>query len=530
MRRAVLLPLLLAFAAGAADVCAPGDAPDKYQYLRRLSLDLRGRVPTVEEYEALDTEGDVPRLLIQTWLATDDFRLAMRRYHEAMLWPNLSNLRINDQGANLGAAATAAGEPIYYTPGFRAAIRRGGDVPCGDFEQTHFDPAHPGELRPDPAFVRTVDVNGVTVRQEGYRTISPYWDPTTKAKACAYDLQETAQALHPNGRTVSCSSREADALPECGCGRGLRYCYGPGPAVIPPVLASFREQLGRHVDDVSVGGRPYTDLVLSTDAWENGPLGFWKKNLSPHYSLQRLFAMPDPGEELPERDFTDATFVKVHRTPLHAGVLTLPGYLLRFQTARGRANRFRINFLCNYFVPPAHLETSSSGQCSDTAEDITQRCNCRYCHSELEPLAAHWGLFAIAGTTQMTDPVLFPKSNPACLGATDPFCARFYVTRSDAHGAASFLPYQFADVHPELVQNLEGGPRLVARKAVDSGEFARCATQKVWMLFNNAAMYGDDAGITPALDGIAAEFAGEGYSLQRLALRIVTDPAYRRGR
>src|SRR3954467_7604193 len=292
MRRAVLLPLLLAFAAGAADVCAPGDALDKYQYLRRLSLDLRGRVPTVEEYEALDTVGDVPRLLIQTWLATDDFRLAMRRYHKAMLWPNLSNLRINDQGANLGAAATAAGEPIYYTPGFRAAIRRGGDVPCGDFEQTHFDPAHPGEPRPAPAFVRTVDVNGVTVRQEGYRTISPYWDPTTKAKACAYDLQETAQALHPNGRTVSCSSREADALPECGCGRGLRYCYGPGPAVIPPVLASFREQLGRHVDDVSVGGRPYTDLVLSTDAWENGPLGFWKKNLSPHYSLPSLFAMP----------------------------------------------------------------------------------------------------------------------------------------------------------------------------------------------------------------------------------------------
>jgi hypothetical protein len=45
----VLLPLLLAFAAGAADVCAPGDALDKYQYLRRLSLDLRGRVPTIEE-------------------------------------------------------------------------------------------------------------------------------------------------------------------------------------------------------------------------------------------------------------------------------------------------------------------------------------------------------------------------------------------------------------------------------------------------------------------------------------------------
>src|SRR3954463_3245729 len=131
MRRAVLLPLLLAFGAGAADVCVPGDALDKYQYLRRLSLDLRGRVPTVEEYEALDTVGDVPRLLIQTWLATDDFRLAMRRYHEAMLWPNLSNLRINDQGANLGAAATAAGGTIHHTTEVRPPSRRGGRRPRG---------------------------------------------------------------------------------------------------------------------------------------------------------------------------------------------------------------------------------------------------------------------------------------------------------------------------------------------------------------------------------------------------------------
>src|SRR3954464_10916405 len=109
MRKA-LLPLLLAFGVNAAEVCSPSGEVDKYQYLRRLSLDLRGRVPTVEEYEALETVGDVPRILIQTWLATDDFRAAMRLYHEAMLWPNLSNLRVNDQAANLGFAATAAGE------------------------------------------------------------------------------------------------------------------------------------------------------------------------------------------------------------------------------------------------------------------------------------------------------------------------------------------------------------------------------------------------------------------------------------
>src|SRR5205823_3932422 len=126
-----------------------------------------------------------------------------------------------------------------------AFFRRGADVPCGDFEQTHFDRAHPGEFRPDPAFVRTAVVNGATHTEEGWRTFSPYWQPGAKAKACAYDLQETQKVTFPDGHSVACSSREADLLPACGCGRGLRYCYAPGTLAIAPVLASFREQLGK---------------------------------------------------------------------------------------------------------------------------------------------------------------------------------------------------------------------------------------------------------------------------------------------
>ena len=52
------------------------------------------------------------------------------------------------------------------------------------------------------------------------------------------------------------------------------------------------------------------------------------------------------------RRVDDALGEVVEAGPAHAGVLTSPAYLLRFQTHRARANRFHVSFLCQPFVAP----------------------------------------------------------------------------------------------------------------------------------------------------------------------------------
>jgi len=59
------------------EICAPVEQLDKYRYLRQLTLDLYGRIPTVEEYERLHTLEDVSEEIIDeimgefmSWLDT----------------------------------------------------------------------------------------------------------------------------------------------------------------------------------------------------------------------------------------------------------------------------------------------------------------------------------------------------------------------------------------------------------------------------------------------------------------------------
>ena len=78
-------------------------------------------------------------------------------------------------------------------------------------------------------------------------------------------------------------------------------------------------------------------------------------------------------------------------------------FMLRFQTNRSRANRFRIVFTGQYFIPPEQPETAESGECEEVTADVTQQCTCRYCHQVLEPLAQYWGGFFEAGSVENSD-------------------------------------------------------------------------------------------------------------------------------
>lgn len=517
---AVCAPVAIAHTgrADSAPVCKANPELDKLAVLRRLSLDLRGRPPTVEEYEALEKTGSIGDATIDGYLATPDFGGRMRRYHEDMFWPNVSNVRIS--GVIDALTKTAAEPALHYATTGRAKLYRGDAAAvCGDYEQKDFDPAFPNEFRPINV---TPDAQGV--KREGWRMVRPYWAPDTTVKVCAYDAQEGLTGA--SGKvTVACNTPEAGPAATCGCGPNLRHCFGGGSAAL--ILQSMREQLARSVDDVTTGGRPYTDILLSTKAWVDGRLAFWKKYFGSYG--QGTYNIPDPAEEIPTKDFTDTTWVQVDRKGLHAGVITLPAYLLRFQTDRGRANRFRIDFMGEYFVPPAKLDPAPG--CSTTSSDLTERCNCQYCHQKLEPLASHFGQFAEAGTTLMTDLARFPRTKADCVSAKpSAFCSRFYVTNAEAHRPGSLLTYQFTDTHPDFVPALEGGPRKLAQQIIQDGTFSRTVVRRMFLQLakRDLRVEGEKTDELDLLDRLSKGFEAAGFNLKWLVREIVKLPAYRR--
>ena len=555
----VVLLSLIASSAAAQPVPATCDVPrdvDKYQLLRRLSLDLRGRVPSFAEYNALDAQSTVEPTQVKAFLATDDFRVVMRRYHEELFWPNVSNVRLNNTNAQVSPQALKTpGSTAYLiqSTGRKNLYRNDSDLvtatwgrSCGDFEQTTFDPAFPGQFRIDatsPSVYK--EVQGTkTVFQEGYRLVHPYWEPNpaTMIKVCAFDAQETLTVIIGT-RAVSCGDYTANNQKACGCGPNLRFCYGPAAQVANAITGSLREQLGRAVDKVTTGGRPYTDLVLSSKAEVNGPISYWKRHLSYNLSLSRIYASPDVSEEAGSYDFNDATWHEVDRNNpgstepsanLHAGVVTLPGYLLRFQTNRGRANRFRIDFECENFTPPSTIEQPGTGTpaCTSAGTDLTGRCTCRYCHRILEPLAAGFGQFAEAGTTVLAA-AAFPRMSAACKGSSSAFCNRFYVTDTDDANPGALLPYQYADAaHPGIASAIVAGPKKRANEIIADGTFARCTVKRLFaqLVKRDMNVLGAQAGELPLLTSLSAGFKTNGYSLPWLVEQVVQLPQYRRVR
>jgi hypothetical protein len=515
--------VLLASAASADEASQTCDVPhdlDRYKLLRRLSLDLRGTIPSVEEYESLDPVADIDGA-IAAFVAEDGFRTMMRRYHEAMLWPNIGNVNLHSLTNQLFGGAK---EALTYHSNSRAKTYRGSpDAVCGDFAQELLGYEDNATKKPK------YNTLAGGIRQEGWREIIPYWGGP-KIKVCAFDAQETEVSSVIAG--AACSSVAGQAAIDCGCGKDLRYCFY-GKDSFEPIYAALREQLGRAVDDVVAGGAPYTDLLLSTKAYVNGPIAFWKRNLAPGSSWGGVgtYNIPDPQEEVPAtlgwNDTDD--WVQVDRNGLHAGILTLPIYLLRFQTGRGRANRFRIDFMCKTFLPPADIETPESG-CDPVSSDLTKRCTCRYCHEELEQKTASFGLFAEAGTTSMFENNLFPVFDEFCKGKQSGFCGRFYVTSKSDPRAGYLLPYRFTDVHADYVELLEAGPRELAKQIIEDGTFAQCTVRRVFAHFVKREMRTqaptDDESLL--LGELANAFAVDGYSFPELVRSVVSLPQYRR--
>ena len=493
-----------------ADLVCPPDTleVDKYQVLRALSLDLRGTIPTLDEYAILDEVDEVPEWLIDDWLEGDEFLEQTVRNFREIFWPNITNFPLTNFRS---AFSRESGSLLYWRKGV-AATYRSKVIPCRDAE------VDPG----DTEIVTVGDGSGGV--QEGYRWILPYWEsnPTKKIKVCAFDAQEAL--VSPTA--TPCGTLEGQKDPACGCGPDLRWCrYGSNYLRINKSMAeAFEKRIAAVIGD----DLPYMALFEDKRAWINGPISFFLHNQVGVPRINRFTPRALPLEDIPVLDFLDDTWVEITLPDYHSGLLTDPMYLLRFQTNRSRANRFYNGFLCEPFEAPE----KGIALASTLHPDLQQREGCDYCHGRLEPAAAFWGRWGETGAGYL-NPVDFPPLRADCetcaltgqLCGDD--CKRFYLVNAASPAEEPYLgmlnSYVFR--YDDHMKNVEAGPQLLAMKGVVDHRFPQCVYNRaVEQIFGRSTEVVDKDWI----DMLAVDFAASNYSYRSLVKQIVMSDGYRR--
>ena len=482
---------------------------DPYRYLRALSLDLRGVIPGPEDYAVVDEEGEVPEWLIDDWLDEPAFADRVVRLHRDLLWNNVSEQRLYAVPASLSSS-----DGILYRRNTPARTYRGGDVYCGNFE---------AEKGPDGEYLTYDDGEGRL--QEGYVWVKPYWSPNEEVKVCAFDAQ--TNPVSPLG--TDCSDRTTWSDPYCGCGPEMRWCS------VGSERAKPAEAMGTDVDlriaNIVQNDLPWTEVLTGRTMYMNGPLAYYYKHQLNVYGGVRLDQAAVAADAIPDLDWADEdTWVPVELSEHSAGVLTSPGFLLRFQTNRSRANVFYNSFLCTPFqAPPDGIPNVTD---ADPTLDLTQRDGCNYCHELLEPSAAHWGRWTESGAGFL-DPQLYPTFDETCEvcatsnDACSDECRRYYVTDALTSEEDPYIGYlrSYEFVGEVFGDNIDEGPKKLVRETMVDGRLAGCAshTAATWLM-------GSEPTDLEWVDDVAGRFSESNWSYKELVKDIVTSDNYRRVR
>ena len=504
--------------------CQPEARARALVYLRRLSLDLRGRAPSYDELARVAQQGEVPADMIDAMLSSDDARHQVRAYHRALLWTNVSNVRIAN-GLWL-LEGDGASKPYWIRTPTRATVYRGALVSCLN---------EPATFNADGTIATKADAKLAGVKREGWVEVHPYWAPKTKVKVCAFDAQENLKGAPAKTGQAARDCATAANHVQCGCGPALRWCQtikpvaGLGRSTSQIILNAMSDQLLRLAEAVYVGDRPYSELLTTKTIEVNGPISHYLRYQGPT-SAGLLFARSDQDQETVTLPFEQVdTWVSAARGPLHAGVLTMPGYLLRFQSNRARANRFYNAFLCKSFEAPAGSIPSGADSCHGEP-NLMKRCGCKYCHIKLEPMASHWGRWSEGGLAVLSAES-YPQELAACKGpdaAKNATCKRFYLTGAGHPDEEPYIgqlrPYVFAT--EQMASAIETGPKQLAAELITSGELAACTTRKVWSWLLGEAPQDDQAKL---LAKLSQSFVAKGLSFRELVREIVTSDEYRDG-
>ena len=484
-----------------------GVSPERY--LRAITLDLLGRLPTTEEYQELeDHEGMIDESILVGWLSTSEFAEQAARFHQSLLWNNLSNLNLYNNNPSLRVQ-----NGIYWRNA-PAQRYRGERISCLD-ELARF--GSDGEIL-------TTAVGEANL--EGWVWVNPYWSPNERIKVCAFDAQDAIYSSQGN----FCGSTGGMNSTDCGCGPELRWCVTNN--VRQEMTRSLKESLDLLIQWIFLEGDSYIDLFESRRFYINGPLAHFFQH---HTQVGRYTFNPSPisSELIPNITYTELDrWVPMILSREHAGILTHPAFLLRFQTNRSRANRFFDAFLCSPFQPPDGGLPVADEEASRNP-DLQLRAGCKYCHALLEPAASYWGRWTQQGISYLS-PDDFPPERQDCLncaltgqGCTNE-CRTHYLTSSLSEQELPYLgklkAYTFR--REEHTVNVERGPRLLAFTEVAEQRLPRCVAQRTaeWLLARSTNNERDQSWI----DSLGITFARSGFNYKTLVSEIITNERYRR--
>ena len=515
--------------------CAPTQSVDPLRLLRQASLDLRGSIPTFDEYQAVKSADDPAAEVdarIDGMLVSDAYFDNVREYHRNLMWSSMDDAVV-DRVLHPGRRLTRTNNTeLWRVPAAGRWFRGANNVTCLNQEQTEFD----AQGRPIP--IQTyADINcngpgaGGVCSREGYVMVEPYWAPGTEVKVCAFDAQafelgasgDACAAYHPN-----------DA--GCGCGPNLQWCG----RVQDEYKDDFRDVLAeeplRIFENVVRADLPYVEAFTTDLTWMNGTLTHYYRHLVGMLNQNQGGAAYDTAMgELPDLAYgEDDVWVPVDREGAHAGVLTTYGFLGRFASNRGRANRFFTAFYCAPFVPP---EDGLPPQEEDPDPNLRVRNGCDGCHAELEPAAAHWGRWRTGGTYGLLRPELlsFEAPDELCLcgeGTDRPncnlTCRSYYVTADNSHPDEyelyGGLPLTTAWADPTELHNADVGPDLLVETPEQKRQIAQCMVRTMAEHLLARELDEDDLPwVVEHTDALEAD----GYRFAGMVSRMVADDRYR---
>ncbi len=509
--------------------CAPTLEMDPLQLLRQSSLDLRGRVPSFDEYAQV-RDADEPlaqaEILISGMLGSEEYFDTIRSYHRSLVWGTLDQTIV----ASLYASQRRIrpnGAGNWRLPNMRRQFR-GDNIDCLDEEQTNFD----AQGRPIPINTftgGTCDAGGC--QQEGWVMVTPYWNPTTQIQVCAFDAQEAATGE----AGVSCSSYHTNDE-ECGCGPELTWC-GPDNVSADNQLVrdSLAEEPARIFEWVVRENRSYLDAFTTTMTFMNGPVAHFYRHLTGTNVITQggAVAYDRAMATVPDLPYQDVDqWVAVERDAPHAGAFTTMGYMIRFASNRSRANRFYTAFYCDPFVPS---EDGLPPEGENPSPNLRERAGCADCHQSLEPAAAHWARWRTVGTFGHFDPEVFsfeePRPDCICgegMGNCSAYCSTYFVTADNSSdeefGLYAGLPQAGSWLEGNDHANVEAGPAALVDSEDEQKQVAQCAVRNLSEHLLGRQLEPDDF---TWLEEHTQAFADSGYDYSALVQRMVTDERYR---
>ncbi|MEE2786986.1 MAG: hypothetical protein VX589_06575 [Myxococcota bacterium] len=487
---------------------------DRYRYLRALALDLTGTLPRPMDVDALadfDDDEPLPEALLDDMMSSDAFTAQVVRRHRSYFWPNLRNIDLlrTEQVMNRSRG-------IWWN-GNRSRIYRtaGPDrVRCAD---------EPAQFDADGQIVYALDENGFKI--EGWVMVEPYWAPGEAMRVCAFDAQSKRYASDG----TDCMGANGHRHVECGCGPNLNWCASSDVRrqIRQSFTTALEKQIARVIDERST----YLEIFTAQTDFIDGPITHFYRYLAPNADSP-FEPLPIGLNRLPDLHYLDREWRRYERSMEHAGVLTHPAYLLRFQTDRARATRFYEAFLCSPFMPPEGGLPPASEE-SARNPDLQDRAGCKYCHSRLEPAAAHWGRWQENGAGFLP-PSHFPAESEECLacalgdGRCNNRCRTFYLTSATSVQEEPYLgklkAYTFRrDRH---WNHIEYGPKYLARKAAVENELPVCVARKTaeWLLGRAIEGSQDERW----LSDLAMIFTQSQFDYRALVKAIVQSAQYRR--